>query len=337
MKTSSGSPMILKRREALFASRPLIYICVVLGAILLAAVYKFRTQTIFACQATLYTSDRYIAYCNATGYADYEHGAIWFDLEPPAQTFVRNADVLFLGNSRLQFAFSTATTADWFSSASARYYLLGFSYYENVIFAEELLRRIRPRARVYVINVDDFFDRKESPPAKVVMHDPEARNRYEGKRLWQHIHEPVCKRFPELCGDALAYFRSRETGSYSKRVVRQNIAPVSYDQTISQDVVSKNTAAANDFLPHLPVERKCVILTMVPSVETKIANMTAIATGLGKSLMTPEIPGLQTFDGFHLDQPSAEHWSQAFFQIANSTIRSCLEQQSAAYPAGSPH
>ena len=69
--------------------------------------------------------------------------------------------MLFLGNSRLQFAFSTSATADWFSAASARYYLLGFSYFENMIFAEPLLRKIRPRAKVYVINVDDFFDRTE--------------------------------------------------------------------------------------------------------------------------------------------------------------------------------
>jgi hypothetical protein len=325
MKTSSGSPMTFKKREGLLAGRPTAYICVILGAILVASAYKLRTQTIFACQATLYNSDRYIAYCNGSRYADYEHGAIWFDLEPPAQTSARNADVLFIGNSRLQFAFSTAATADWFSAASARYYLLGFTYYENVIFAEELLRRILPKARVYVINVDDFFDRSETPPAKVVMHDPEGRNRYEGKRLWQHVHEPVCKRFPAFCGDSLVYFRSRETGAYSKRVVRQSIAPVSYDRTISQDVISSNIAVANDFLSHLPVERKCVILTTVPSVETKMGNINAIVTALGENLIAPEIPGLLTFDGFHLDQPSAEHWSEAFFQLANSRVRSCLE------------
>ena len=70
--------------------------------------------------------------------------------------------MLFLGNSRLQVAFSTAATADWFSATSARYYLMGFAYFENEVFAEELLRRVRPQARVYVINVDDFFDRVET-------------------------------------------------------------------------------------------------------------------------------------------------------------------------------
>jgi len=326
MKTALGEPMKLKKREGLFASRRTTYICVILGAIIAASAYKLRTQTIFACQATFYNSDRYIAYCNGSRYADYEHGAFWFDLEPAAQIFAKNADVLFLGNSRLQIAFSTAATADWFLAASARYYLLGFSYYENAVFAEKLLSRIQPKARVYVINVEDFFDRSETPLARVVMHDPESRNRYVAKRLWQRVHERVCKTLPAFCGDDLVFFRSRETGAYMTRPGKQKTAPVSYDQVISQDVVNSNIAAASDFLPHLPVEQKCIILTTVPSPGTKIGNANAIAAALGEDLIVPEIPMLQTFDGFHLDQPSAERWSKAFFQLASSRIRSCLEE-----------
>ncbi len=270
-----------KKREGLFAARPAIYICVILGAILVALTYKVRTYTIFACQADGYSSDRYIAYCNGAGYADYEHGAFWFGLEPVAQDFAQNADVLFLGSSRLQVALSTAATARWFSAASVRYYLLGFSYNGNVIVADELLRRIRPRARVYVINVDDFFERSESPPMKTILHDPNARNRYEVKRLWQQVHEPVCKTFPALCRNDYVIFRSRETGAYTKRTGKEKIVPVSYDQIVSQNVVDSNTAAAIDFLPHLQVERKCIILTNDPTVETQIGNVKAIAKALG--------------------------------------------------------
>ena len=50
-----------------------------------------------------------------------------------------------------------------------------FSYNENMIFTEELLRRINPRASVFIINVDDFFDRRETAAAKSILHDPDAR------------------------------------------------------------------------------------------------------------------------------------------------------------------
>src|SRR5271167_4998091 len=149
--TALGLPLISKAWDnawrRLFAIQPMLYTIVILLAVFGTYVRKFRNESIFACQATLYSSDRYLASCNGTHYADYEHGAFAFDLEPEAENFARDADVLFLGNSRLQFAFSTSATTDWFSAASARYYLLGFTYYENMLFAEELLRKIRPQAK----------------------------------------------------------------------------------------------------------------------------------------------------------------------------------------------
>ena len=316
-----------KAWEGLSASQPTIYICVVLITAFVAYAYEFQTGTIFSCQADGYNTDRYLAYCNGANYADYEHGAFYFDLEPSVQNFARNADVLFLGNSRIQVALSTTTTANWFSAASVRYYLLGFSYSTNVLFTEELLHKIRPRARVYVINVDDFFDRSETPPVKMILHDPEARHRYEVKRRWQRIHEPICKTFAALCGVNFVTYRSRENGEFTKHTVEQKFTPVSYDQVIDQNLVNSDTAAAIDFLSHLSVERRCIILTMVPTVETKIGNVKAIATALSMDLVTPEVPeGLWTYDGSHLDQRSAQRWSQAFFRAAGSKIRSCLEE-----------
>lgn len=332
LRTTLDSPAIPKVRTRVLATQTTVYICVLLMAAVGAFAYKFRADTIFACQADGYSADRYIAYCNGANYADYEHGAFGFGLEPSVQNFARNADVLFLGNSHMQVAFSTKSTSDWFSTASIRYYLMGFTYYENVVFAEPLLRRIKPNAKVYVINVDDFFNRWETPPAKAILDDPDGRSRYEMKRLWQRIHEPVCKGLPALCGDDLVYYRSRETGAYTKRPGRQRITPVSYDQSVDQAVVSSNTAAAIDFLSHLPVKRDCVILTMTPTVGTKIGNANAIAKALGETLVAPEIPELQTFDTSHLQQESAERWSAAFFQLAGSKIEACLKHEDTAHP-----
>jgi hypothetical protein len=324
-------PTTPNRREGLFASRPAIYISVIIFAVFVAYAYKLRSDTILSCPAYGYNTDRYVAYCSGARYADYEHGALMFDLEPSVQSFARNADLLFLGNSRLQVAFSTDATADWFAAASARYYLLGFQYNENVIFAEEALRRIRPRAKVYVINVDDFFERYETPPVKTIFNDPNAQSKYQGKRLWQRFHEPICKTFAALCGNHFVVFRSRKTGAYTKDTFgkdSQKLTVVSYDEVINQDVVSRSTAAAIDFLSHLTVERKCIILTNVPTGKTKIGNINAIATALGVDLVPPGIlPGLYIADGDHLDGPSAERWSQAFFKAAGSRIRSCLEDQ----------
>ena len=314
-----------------------MYISVILVMTLVVYMYQLRTQSIFACPANFYDSDHYIVYCGAGGYGEYERGPFWFDLEPSARAFAKNADVLFVGDSRLQVGFSTAATANWFSAASTRYYLLGFGGLENMVFAGGLLRSIQPKASVYVMQVDGFFTRSESPALKAILNDPEARHRYEVKRLWQRVHEPVCRNLPRFCGHGPVRFRSRETGAYMAYINPTREwgipIPVSYDQAINQDVVNSYTDAGILFLSQVPVKPSCVILTEVPKTETKIGNAKAVATALGTNFVAPEISeGLGTDDGLHLNRPSAQRWSQAFFEAAGSKIRSCLEEQGAARP-----
>jgi hypothetical protein len=332
--------MTLNKFESRFAIGSSTYILIVLVGALAGFTYQFRTKSIFSCQADGYSTDRYLAACNAALYGDYDHGAFWFDLEPAAQSFAKNADVLFLGSSRMQLAFSTAATADWFTAASAdsfaaasaRYYLLGFADYANMIMADAMLRKIQPRAKVYVINVDDFFETSETPSVKKILHDPKAREQYQEKRLLQRVHEPICKTVPAVCGNNFAVFRSRETGAFAYAYkwqrgspYRDASAPVSYDQVVNRETLERNTGNAVEFLSRLPLPRECVILTMVPTVGTKIGNATALATALGVNLVTPEVASeLRTLDGSHLDRPSAERWSQAFLQVAAPRIRPCL-------------
>jgi hypothetical protein len=201
-----------------------------------------------------------------------------------------------------------------------------------MVFAEGLLRRIQPKARVYVINVDGFFERSETQTAKTILHDPEARRRYEVKRLWQRVHEPLCRNLPRFCRHEPVWFRSRETGAYIIPQREWEPIPVSYDHAINQAVVNSYTDAAILFLSQVPVKRSCIILTMVPKVETKIGNGKAIATALRMNFVAPEISELGTFDRSHLNQQSAQRWSQAFFEAAGSKIRSCLEETRSGTP-----
>ena len=253
--------------------RPTIYILILLGACVASYLYKLRTDNIFACQASGYTSDRYLTYCEAANYGDYEHGAFWFDLEPAAEMSAATADVLFLGDSRMQFAFSTAATAQWFSSASATYYLLGFIGFENSIFARALLHKLKPRAKVYVIAIGDFFESSERPMAKPVMHDGAARTRYEVKRFLQIVHKATCMKLTKICGDGLAVFRSRRTGTWympQTSKFKGLERPVSYDEQIDEHAIDDSIAIGRTFLSELPVKRECVIVTVVPTVGTKL-------------------------------------------------------------------
>jgi len=324
--------VFLRKRDGLFKERPAIYILILLSVCVAAGLYKARADSIFACQARGYTSDRYLAYCDAKSYGDYEHGVFWFGLEPKADMAAASADVLFLGDSRLQFAFSTAATAQWFSSESARYYLLGFVAFENSLFSRALLHKLRPRAKVYVINLDDFFEPSERPVAKTLLHDGAARPRYEVKRFLQTLHQAICMKLTKICGHGVVVFRSRQTGAWympQTDKFKGLERPVSYSEEINEHAVEEAIATGRIFLSELPVKTECVILTVVPSVGTKLSVANAIASGLGKPLIVPEhLDGLQTREGVHLDHASAERWSEAFFRTAGPQIHKCLEDTS---------
>src|SRR5262245_56524630 len=74
------------------------YIGIVALTMIAGAVAMVRLDGIFACPAS-YERDSYLAYCQAGGYGDYDHGGIWFGMEPAVTRGVAGADVLFLGSS----------------------------------------------------------------------------------------------------------------------------------------------------------------------------------------------------------------------------------------------
>lgn len=325
--------------SGLWTSRPLSFVCIVLAVALATFAYKLRVYGPFACQAGGYNTDQYLGYCNAPDYGDYEHGAFWFDLEPLAGKFATSADAMFVGDSRMQYGFSTLATTQWFSSNGATFYLLGFIYGGNVAFEEELLLKLRPRARVYVMTID-FLERSQTLPAQDVMLDPTAHYRYEMKRLWQRAHISICRTLPQVCGKSQAIFRSRETGAYDARnSAAHEGTPVFYDHDLDQERIEKYTTSGNAFLSRLPVGRECVLLTAIPTVRknafvysSSVETASAVAKDLGVNFVAPELDGLATFDGSHLDSRSAQLWSSAFFQEAGPQIRKCLAGPPASRP-----
>lgn len=326
---SPTSPGIDRADEpsAPFAARPLLYVLILIISVLIAFGYKLRSDGIFSCAADQYSANHYLAYCNATAYGDYDHGAFWFGLEPEARAAAADAEVLFVGSSRMQFAFSTGATADWFSSPSVSYYLLGFSHTENTVFAGPLLAGLKPRARAYVINVDRFFDDRETPPALDILHESNALSKYKEKRFWQFLHKPICTALPAICGSHASFFRLRRTGAWQfAGSDALEPRPVSDGPPNNQERWDRYAELGRKFMAQLPVDRQCIFLTIAPSAETRKAEAKAIASALGLDLLTPELEGLITFDGSHLDRQSAERWSKAFFQAAGPRIRECLSE-----------
>jgi hypothetical protein len=315
------------------AVRPAIYLLILVAALTAAYVFKLRTGGIFACPGAGYTSSNYLGYCNAPTFGEYDHGALWFGLEPEASSAAARADVLFIGNSRMEFGFSAAATDRWFAAQGARHYLLGFTFLENATFAAPLLERIKPRALVYVINVDGFFTTEKTLPGAELTSGADVRQRFSEKRAWQRVHRPLCTRLPRLCGNRVAFFRERDNGHWQM----EGFAPggplaMADEPPTDQTQWDQDAALARAFIAKLPVAPGCVLLTVVPSPTTRRAEAQAIATAVGLPLLSPAVPGLQTVDDTHMSRASAERWSAAFLELAGPRIRQCLGNSRAGAP-----
>ena len=311
-------------KAILRADAMLSYLFIILLAVLGTYIYSMRVQGIFSCPGNTDGADYYLAYCGAKHFGDYDHGAIWFDLEPKVRDSARSAEVMFLGSSRMQFGFSSDATEHWFAAHSASYYLMGFAYWENYLFAKPLLSLVQPRARVYVVNIDTFFENTESAPARTILHDRDAYTRYRQKHDLEALHGWLCTAVPSACGRAGSFYRSRSTGAYVYRGGDSGVFPVSYDRVVNKTMALDYTTRAAPFLAGLPVASKCLILTMVPTTNTPMATARDIAQSLGATFIAPEPDGLATYDGSHMNRPSAEIWATAFFEAAGPVIGRCL-------------
>lgn len=314
------------RRTLVSDKRPGLFILVVLIGIVGGAATGLRSNGIFACQSANPDSDQYLAYCQATGFGDYDHGAFWFELEAPAIDAASDAEVLFLGNSRLQFGLSSEYLDDWFESQSISYYLLGFSHMENYTFTKPLLAKLAPSAGAYVINVDLFFEDGATAPANDVMTNQDAPTRYAEKRRWQILHGALCGAAGFFCGDEVAFYRSRSTGAWVRKGgdFHGRGGVVSYDDAVDHKMLSRYQGVGIALLDELPVSRKCVILTNTPQSNTTIGTARVLADELNLPLVAPRVDGLMTFDGSHLDVGSAARWSTAFVETMAPHLHGCL-------------
>jgi hypothetical protein len=307
------------------AARPRVYVAVLVAAIAAAFAVHMARESIFACSPEGYEGGYFLGYCAASDYGGFDHAAYWYPLEVGASRNASAADVLFIGNSRLQFGLSGTSLESWFREQGLSYYFLGFGYDENMNFYGPLLKRLEPRARAYVINADDFFVELESVPAQEVMYDVSARGRMLLKQAWQLPHRALCAPLRRLCGNATSFYRRHETGEWRHAGETAAFNYPTRDRPVDEAQVSVEIPRAETFIASLPVDHRCVFLTYIWTPFNGRASAAALADALGMELISPELSGLHTIDNSHLDPPSAERFSAAFIASAGPRLLSCLD------------
>jgi hypothetical protein len=283
----------------------------------------------FGCRSLPRQPDEFLAYCESY-FADYEHGALYYGSEPNLRKNIRNAEVLFLGSSRLQAAFSTKAVRDFFRARGVRYFLLGFGYGEASAFAQAVMERSMASPKLLVINADPFFIDDMSPPAREAKEPtPLWWWRFGLKMAFQHVQPGLCRIAHSICAeDRRSIFRSLTDGqwSWAASYIRDNSIPIGEDvkERLAPDQIERAKEVGEVFLRRIGIKRACVVMTGTPNSDLNSPEIAKVlAEALGTHSLTPDLPDLSTIDGGHLNPRSAERWSGAFLEELAPQLRSC--------------
>lgn len=284
--------------------------------------------------------NHFLAYCHSVRYGDYEHYAYYHESEPEAVANVKRADVIFLGSSNTQFAFSTSAVSDYFDEQSVSHYVLGFGHGAQSGVAEAVASKLALHPGLWVVNADPFFtgevnatfERIHQPDShsflptwlQTNIHGEHSRKRWlqveqrrrcdsaDGSDLW-------CK------GAADTLHRNASNGHWLVENYRENLErPTGIDNVSHVEKISDYTRHAQRFMQALEIDASCLVITASPRTDTPETYAKQLAENLGSPFVAPTIDGLKTIDDYHLDPDSAQRWSAAFLEELSPHLRRCV-------------
>jgi hypothetical protein len=292
-----------------------------------------------ACRTQPHGSDDFLAYCRSSRYADYEHGALYYGVEPAVRDRIRNAQVLILGDSQTQAAFSTKAVRTYFGKFGIRFFLLGFGYAERSTFSLAILKRWKPSPKVLVILVDPFFSDNLSEPAQEALDGrPAFLWRLALKFLFQRVHRVLCFSAPFVCSESEpVIFRSARDGQWNwiGPYIAERAVPVdetAQKWTIKPEEFERARDLGEMFLREVGLNRRCVVLTGTPILSTWSEFAQKLAAALQTNSIFLSIEGLSTVDGGHLNLESAERWSREFVEALTPILQTCIPAVSGRLP-----
>lgn len=283
---------------------------------------------IFRCDASLYSNEYYLSYCDDPAYGHYEHGAIFLEVDKGSIAHLKSAQILLLGNSRAQLAFSSNAIREFFNVKDLRFYNLAFNA-EFDVFPKKIIEKLDLKPRVIIVNADYFFYNSINHVAKKVTSSlPGTKFEYALKAWVQPFHKEICGKEEHflkglICGNEYTQFRSRINGMVTSANWPNLKAPINYSEAFPEKEFPVLLENAREFKKFVDKRNACLILTVVPSLFVSPRVGRKIAEDLGVSFIRPEVENLRGNDVGHLNPASAEVWSLAFLKEFKNAFYKC--------------
>jgi len=250
---------------------------------------------------------------------DIEHAAVYNNLFGAADA-ARRADVLFVGNSRIQYAFRDQDTLRrFFSAQGLSYFILAFGYGEGSRFTEAIVRRFDLHPKWVVVNADPFFGKPFTTVASqaVSFGYPGAWKTSFETETSLAIQRRVHRIVPYI---ALSqwdfytqwiYYRAKSDGTLRLSAWRGKPGGMWQDDINGgRRLTPGQLAAAESFKRDLSARGARLVLTWIPPSASD--NARQLSSVLRVPLIAPDDRGLTTIDGSHLDERSSKQFSARF-------------------------
>ena len=235
-------------------------------------------------------------------------------------THARQADVLFIGDSRMPVGLRGEFLLPSADALGIRLFSLGMGHVERVRFALDLIRKHDLRPKVVVAVGGPHIYRNvysEMSRQAIQMSKWDAmKNQFEATSWWNvqyRLHQvvPKIEYFRSRFQPGYIYYRSSRTGWWYPSLEWSGAYPVRYVEEY---------ASYEDYLPvvrelHQELNHRgsLLVLTIVPYGSTRIGHLDYFSQKLDVPVVLPEVTDLRTSDGSHLNRESAKRYSHAFW------------------------
>ena len=263
-----------------------------------------------------------------------DHHVLYFGIDAEVLRRMQEADVLFLGNSRLMFAMRPKILRPFFAAEAVPYYVMGFGFREADSFPLAIIRKFDLRPRLVVVNADGFFGGGLSEWARVVMRDsPFAARKWQWEsEATHHVRQVVHQVVPNwmrLFGQpglglrrGFIAYRARFDGTWELSPWPESTETFQASPLDGPLPGRSEIAAARDFKAELDGRGSRLVLTRVPTpVPMAGAGPARFAELLGVPLVTVDVPVLTSQDHSHLSEASAHDWTRSFVAALAPYVR----------------
>jgi hypothetical protein len=259
-----------------------------------------------------------------------DHHVLYHGTDAVALARMREAQVLFLGNSRLMFALDRGALREFFDELGLTYYVLGFGHTEQDDFPARIIAKYDLRPEVVVVNADGFFMDSQSEWAAKTIEESSFdawKLQFESEaahRVRRDIHS-VVPQYVDLLrgGREVILYRSRLDGTWFIANEFGDEFPFPWPPLDRNEPSARSLRSAEVFKQDLASRGGELVLCLVPSPQASIHRARVLAAHVGVPLVAPAVDGLTTIDQSHLSAASSWRFEQVFF----AELREILQKQ----------